>query len=130
MAGRDSYPPAKRARVGPRDPPPKKPRYTYSEEESKRDDRAYAAGRSTSGFRSKRSNGPKRRPNELPINELKSKIRDTKRVLDRSDKLPVDVRIEKERALKGYEMDLERAEERKAKSSMIGKYHFVRFLGK
>lgn len=43
--------------------------------------------------------------------------------------MPAGLKIEKERALKGYQADLEEVEERKKKSEMISKYHFVRFLG-
>ncbi|KAK2853226.1 hypothetical protein FQN49_005283 [Arthroderma sp. PD_2] len=62
------------------------------------------------------------------VNDLKSKIRATKRLLEHSKKLPADVRIEKERALKGYQSDLEKAEENRARNALITKYHFVRFL--
>lgn len=34
-----------------------------------------------------------------------------------------------ERALKGYERDLELEKARRQRSEMIRKYHFVRFLG-
>ncbi|KAI1949766.1 18S rRNA maturation protein [Ophidiomyces ophidiicola] len=63
------------------------------------------------------------------ISELKSKIRDIKRLLARkSDDLPADARIFKERELAGCQRDLEKAELKKQKSKMIQKYHFVRFL--
>lgn len=65
----------------------------------------------------------------LSINRLKKKIRDTTRVLDHSDKLPAGVRIEKERALVGYQHDLEQAALKKRKQHMIKKYHMVRFFG-
>lgn len=64
----------------------------------------------------------------LSINRLKKKIRDTTRVLDHSDKLPAGVRIEKERALVGYQHDLEQAALKKRKQHMIKKYHMVRFF--
>ncbi|PGH08387.1 hypothetical protein GX51_01213 [Blastomyces parvus] len=94
----------------------------YSKAQSQRDDRAYAAGRSAAKpFRS--------RDVDLPAaSELKNKIRDIKRLLKRSDHLPADVKIEKERALVGYERDLEIVESRKKRAAMIKKYHFVRFL--
>lgn len=44
--------------------------------------------------------------------------------------MPADLRIEKERALIGYQRDLEEVEEIKKRSEMISKYHFVRFLGR
>jgi len=64
------------------------------------------------------------------INPLKSKIRDLTRVLEHADHLPPGVRIEKERALVGYRMDLENAEEEKRTKEMIGRYHMVRFFGR
>ena len=62
------------------------------------------------------------------VNELKRRIRDVKRLLVRGD-LPPDARIVQERALSGYEKDLEDETQRRARSQMIKKYHFVRFLG-
>ena len=62
------------------------------------------------------------------VNILKSKIRDLTRALQHSD-LPADIRVEKERALAGYEQDLETALEEKRKRELIGKYHMVRFFG-
>lgn len=65
----------------------------------------------------------------LSINRLKTKIRDTTRLLNRSEKLPPEVKIEKERALAGYQHDLEQANKIKRKKQMIKKYHMVRFFG-
>lgn len=65
----------------------------------------------------------------LSINRLKTKIRDTTRLLSHSEKLPPDVQIEKERALAGYHHDLEQANKMKRKKQMIKKYHMVRFFG-
>lgn len=62
------------------------------------------------------------------VNELKRRIRDVRRLLSRDD-LAADARILQERALSGYERDLEDEMERRARSQMIKKYHFVRFLG-
>lgn len=62
------------------------------------------------------------------VNELKRRIRDVRRLLARGD-LPPDARIVQERALAGYEKDLEDETQRRARSQMIKKYHFVRFLG-
>lgn len=75
--------------------------------------------------RNKISQGSK----SLSINRLKIKIRDTTRLLNRSEKLPPDVQIEKERALAGYQLDLEKANKMKRKKQMIKKYHMVRFFG-
>lgn len=71
----------------------------------------------------------KREKNEYPsINELKRRIRAVKRLLEKVD-LPADARIVQERALSGYEKDLEDEMQRRERSQMIKKYHFVRFLG-
>lgn len=68
-------------------------------------------------------------PKSLSINRLKTRIRDTTRLLKRSEKLPPDVHIEKERALAGYQHDLEQANKMKRKKQMIKRYHMVRFFG-
>ncbi|EYE98070.1 Efg1 domain-containing protein [Aspergillus ruber CBS 135680] len=70
----------------------------------------------------------KREKNEYPsVNELKRRIRAVKRLLEKVD-LPADARIVQERALSGYEKDLEDEMQRRDRSQMIKKYHFVRFL--
>ncbi|KAL1961359.1 hypothetical protein VTO42DRAFT_87 [Malbranchea cinnamomea] len=72
--------------------------------------------------------GGSRREDKGPsINELKTKIRDAKRLL-RRDTIPADVRVEKERAIQAYEQDLQKLQQQKKRSAMIAKYHFVRFL--
>ncbi|OAX83526.1 hypothetical protein ACJ72_02101 [Emergomyces africanus] len=92
----------------------------YGKAQSKRDDIAYATGRTAvQPFASRDLDLPAAR-------ELKDKIRDIKRLLNRADHLPADVKIEKERALVGYERDLEIVESRKNRAAMIKKYHFVR----
>ena len=63
------------------------------------------------------------------VNHIKHKIRDLSRTLERSENLPADVRVEKERALAGYKLDLEKTEHEKKKQRMIKKYHMVRFFG-
>lgn len=84
--------------------------------------------------KSKSANKPKgksvpREEKEYPsINELKKRIRDVKRLLNKQS-LPADARIVQERALAGYEEDLAEETARRERSSMISKYHFVRFLG-
>ncbi|KAL8670413.1 MAG: hypothetical protein Q9168_005042 [Polycauliona sp. 1 TL-2023] len=62
------------------------------------------------------------------VNALKSNIRSVTRVLEHALDLPLDVRIEKERALAGYKQDLEKAQQEKEKQRMIKKYHMVRFF--
>ncbi|OQD86993.1 hypothetical protein PENANT_c006G04962 [Penicillium antarcticum] len=61
------------------------------------------------------------------VNDLKKRIRDVKRLLNKVD-LPADARILQERALSGYEHDLADETARRERSQMIKKYHFVRFL--
>ena len=63
------------------------------------------------------------------VNQIKRKIRDVRRTLERSENLPADVRVEKERALAGYKQDLEKSEHEKRTQQMIKKYHMVRFFG-
>lgn len=62
------------------------------------------------------------------VNELKRRIRDVKRLLNHKE-LPADARIVQERALAGYEKELKEELERRKRSEMIKRYHFVRFLG-
>ena len=78
--------------------------------------------------RHKRRNKAPLDSNHPSVNPLKSKIRDLTRALQHSD-LPADIRVEKERALAGYEQDLEKALKEKRKRELIGKYHMVRFFG-
>lgn len=78
--------------------------------------------------RRKRRNKAPLDSNHPSVNPLKSKIRDLTRALHHSD-LPADIRVEKERALAGYEQDLENALEEKRKRELIRKYHMVRFFG-
>ncbi len=67
--------------------------------------------------------------NSASFNALKSSIRSLSRVLEHEQNLPLDVRIEKERALAGYKQDLEKAQHEKERQRMIKKYHMVRFFG-
>lgn len=70
-----------------------------------------------------------RNEKEYPsVNELKKRIRDVKRLLNKQD-LSADARVLQERALAGYEEDLTEELVRRERSQMIKKYHFVRFLG-
>ena len=61
------------------------------------------------------------------VNRSKNQIFQLNRQLKQD--LPADVRVEKERALAGYERDLELAIEETKKDEMISKYHMVRFFG-
>ncbi|GJP92292.1 hypothetical protein CBS63078_1895 [Aspergillus niger] len=70
---------------------------------------------------------PKKEHKYPSVNELKKRIRDVKRLLNKAD-LPADARIVQERALSGYEKELEDELKRRDRSKMIKKYHFVRFL--
>ncbi|KAL3492603.1 hypothetical protein BJX62DRAFT_104197 [Aspergillus germanicus] len=86
---------------------------------------------SSSSNKRKKTTAITRNPDEQPaqtsINDLKRRIRDVKRLLNKPD-LPADKRIIQERALKGYEKELADEEGRRERSKMIKKYHFVRFL--
>jgi hypothetical protein len=64
---------------------------------------------------------------------LREKVRDLKRLLEHSTTMPADVRIEKERALAGYQGDLEKSKSTvgsKRRNDIISRYHMVRFFGK
>lgn len=63
-----------------------------------------------------------------PVNDLKSQVRSLKRLLERNDGLPADVRVEKERALRTAQYELERAQNAQQRSEMIGRYHKIRFF--
>ena len=75
-----------------------------------------------------RQNGPETPHPSTAVNHLKRKIRDVTRTLERSEHMPADIRVEKERALAGYRQDLENSEYEKRKQTMIKKYHMVRFF--
>lgn len=70
-----------------------------------------------------------RESKKASINGLKSKIRDLTRMLNHAQDLPAGVRIEKERALAGYQQDLEKTKAVQHRQHMIKKYHMVRFFG-
>ncbi len=72
--------------------------------------------------------GPRSFQKAHPVNELKSEIRSLKRLLERTDRLPADVRVEKERALQTAQHELDQREKAKQRSDMIGKYHKIRFF--
>ena len=91
-------------------PRPDRPPRKRSKKSSRRDD----------------NSGPQ---TSVAVNPIKNRIRDLKRTLDRSESLPADIRVEKERALAGYKLDLEKAEYEKLKQRMVKKYHMVRFFG-
>lgn len=88
-----------------------------------------SGGEPTFSRKSKAQSAPRKEHEYPSVNELKKRIRDVKRLLNKVD-LPADVRIVQERALAGYEQDLAEEIARRQRSQMIKKYHFVRFLGK
>ena len=92
------------------------------------DDADAAAATAPGGGPRKRIQLPKKEHKYPSVNELKKRIRDVKRLLNKTD-LPADARIVQERALSGYEKELEDELKRRDRSKMIKKYHFVRFLG-
>lgn len=72
--------------------------------------------------------GPRSYQKAHPVNDLKSEIRSLKRLLARTESLPADVRVEKERALQTAQHELEQRQKAKQRSEMIGRYHKVRFF--
>lgn len=64
------------------------------------------------------------------INPLKKRIRDLRRVLERKDDLPADVRIGHERELASCQHEVAASQRKIERSRMIKKYHMVRFFGK
>ncbi|KAK5173781.1 uncharacterized protein LTR77_002462 [Saxophila tyrrhenica] len=72
--------------------------------------------------------GPKSFKKAHPVNELKSQIRSLKRLLERDEKLPGTVRMEKERQLQTAERELVDTQRAKQKSDMISRYHKIRFF--
>ncbi|KAF2718299.1 hypothetical protein K431DRAFT_287803, partial [Polychaeton citri CBS 116435] len=79
----------------------------------------------------------RRKPNEQggrsfkrahTVNETKAKIRSLRRLLERNERLPADVRVEKERALQTAEYELRRTQHAKQRSDMIARYHKIRFF--
>ena len=65
------------------------------------------------------------------MTEARNKVRNVKRLLEHSaGNMPADVRMEKERELAAYEHDLEILLQNRVDKQTLGKYHFVRFLGK
>ena len=72
--------------------------------------------------------GPKSFKKAHPTNDLKSQVRSLKRLLERNDGLPADVRVEKERALQTAQRELEQAQTAQQRSDMIGRYHKIRFF--
>lgn len=88
----------------------------------------YVAGENPLGSAIKRKIDHPVRNDRLSVNELKRRIRDVKRVLNHAD-LPADAKAVQERALAAYEKDLLEEMDKRKRSDMIKKYHFVRFLG-
>ncbi|TVY15659.1 rRNA-processing protein efg1 [Lachnellula arida] len=62
------------------------------------------------------------------VNDIKKRIRNVTRRLERVEDLPANVRIEDERALAAYQQELAAAEAEKIRQKMIKKYHMVRFF--
>ncbi|KAJ5735416.1 rRNA-processing protein efg1 [Penicillium malachiteum] len=83
--------------------------------------------RQSHSTQSKGKPAPRNEREAASVNDLKRRIRDVKRLLNKA-KLPADARVVQERALAGYEQDLADETARRDRSQMIKKYHFVRFL--
>lgn len=122
----------RRARDGSEDVLPRKKQYRQvvaRQDNSESEDNGSDGDQvSSKAVRSSKNKSAPRNEKEYPsINELKSRIRGVKRLLNKD--LPADARIVQERALAGYEQDLVEETARRERSNMIKKYHFVRFLG-
>jgi hypothetical protein len=121
----------RRARDGSEDVLPRKKQHrpaAASPDDSQSDAEGSDGDRVSSRVGSSKTKSAPRNEKEYPsINELKSRIRGVKRLLNKD--LPADARIVQERALAGYEQDLAEETARRERSNMIKKYHFVRFLG-
>jgi hypothetical protein len=118
-------PPKRKTRDGSEDAAPRK-KQQKTDEVQFEDYGDGAKPKVTRKFKDKFAPKPEK---EYPsINDLKKRIRDVKRLLNKVD-LPADARILQERALSGYEQDLADETARRERSQMIKKYHFVRFLG-
>ncbi|KAK3723440.1 hypothetical protein LTR37_001692 [Vermiconidia calcicola] len=72
--------------------------------------------------------GPKSFKKAHPVNEIKSQIRSIKRLLEKNEGLPANVRIEKERELQTAQHELEEEQKAKKRSDMISRYHKIRFF--
>jgi hypothetical protein len=72
--------------------------------------------------------GPNSFKKAHPVNELKNQIRALKRLLERNENLPATVRVEKERALRSAQHELEQTERAKQRNEIIGRYHKIRFF--
>lgn len=118
----------RKSRDGPGYAAPRKKQHRHAsvDEDFQFEDYGSSGGDSKSSDKSKTA---KRNEKEYPsVNELKKRIRDVKRLLNKKD-LSADARVVQERALAGYEEDLAEELARRERSHMIKKYHFVRFLG-
>ncbi|KAJ5748574.1 uncharacterized protein N7511_010270 [Penicillium nucicola] len=116
--------PKRKAREGSEDAAPRK-KQQKTDEVQYQDFGDGAKPKVTRKFKDKFAPKPEK---EYPsINDLKKRIRDVKRLLNKVD-LPADARILQERALSGYEQDLADETARRERSQIIKKYHFVRFL--
>ena len=62
------------------------------------------------------------------VNELKTRIRSLRRLLGQNDRLPAGVRVERQRALRTAESELERNQRAKDRSEMISRFHKIRFF--
>ncbi|RMY95417.1 hypothetical protein D0862_08757 [Hortaea werneckii] len=79
----------------------------------------------------------KQKPNNLgkksfkkahTVNDLKSQVRSLRRLLEHNDDLPPNIRIEKERALRTAQHELDEEQRAKKRSDMIGRWHKIRFF--
>lgn len=115
-----------------RSSPPPRDQNTNTERDSRKPDypksRGPRDGPGRNPHRVQKSKPDSKRGSEKhPINTIKKQLHNLNRQLKLD--LPADIRVEKERAIAGYERDLEVALQEKKKQEMISKYHMVRFFG-
>lgn len=128
----DRFSSKRKSRDGSEDVKPRKKQHRHASVDEGFQYAAFGSGEdeipSKSSNKSKGKSAPRNEKEYPSVNELKKRIRDVKRLLNKKD-LPADARVLQERALAGYEQDLEEELARRERSHMIKKYHFVRFLG-
>ena len=72
----------------------------------------------------------KQRRNPQNVNPIKGRIRDIERLFKHTPSMPADQRMVLERELHSLRRDLEAVHSENYQNKLIGKYKFVRFIGK
>lgn len=107
---------------------------THDEAEAVHSDRRIQIyGLDTKPAKKPRKSGPavpRKQAHDSSVNAIKKRIRDVRRRLERAKDVPANIRVEDERALAAFQLELAAAEEEGVRQKMIKKYHMVRFVGK